>query len=636
VVSVSGAKKPRAVRRRRAHFSRERAVSRASQVRRSRAFGARLLVWTFAAINRVVLWHRLPGFLGAFNLVALRTVLREKNLAHPTRDGTAGPPAVGPPPPVARVTRTADGRYNDLRCPMMGVAGTRFGRNFPLHETHPEDGERVLSPSPRRISEELLARREFTPAPMLNLLAAAWIQFQTHDWFNHGDNETADPFEIELTPKDGWHERPMRIPRTRRDPTRTPEDDAAGLPPTYVNTVSHWWDASAIYGSDAPTVARLRARADGKLRMANRRLPLEDPVTQIVSTGFSSNWWIGLELLHTLFALEHNAICDRLKLEYPSWDDEQLFQTARLVNAALLAKIHTIEWTPAILGHPALQIGMNANWWGLAGERLTRLFGRIGQGEILSGIPGSPTDHHAAPFALTEEFVSVYRMHPLLPDELVLRRLASGEVIKTLPFKDVIREKSHAVMDDDVREQDVLYSFGVANPGALILHNYPEFLRKFQLPDDSIVDLAAIDVLRDRERGVPRYNRFRELLRMPRVASFEELTPNRAWAQELSEIYGGDIDRLDLMVGMFAEMPPKGFGFSDTAFRIFILMASRRIKSDRFFTQDFSPRLYTQAGLDWIGENDMTSILLRHYPELKPALQHSRNAFAPWTPSAPS
>ena len=39
--------------------------------------------------------------------------------------------------------------------------------------------------------------------------------------------------------------------------------------------------------------------------------------------------------MHTLFALEHNAICDRLQLEFPNWTDEQLFQTARLINASL-------------------------------------------------------------------------------------------------------------------------------------------------------------------------------------------------------------------------------------------------------------------------------------------------------------
>src|SRR5207249_2638318 len=85
-------------------------------------------------------------------------------------------------------------------------------------------------------------------------------------------------------------------------------------------------------------------------------------------TGFNGNWWIGLTLLHTLFTREHNAICEHLRREYAHWNDEQIFSTARLVNAALMAKIHTVEWTPAILPNPALKIGMNANWWGLLGE----------------------------------------------------------------------------------------------------------------------------------------------------------------------------------------------------------------------------------------------------------------------------
>jgi hypothetical protein len=84
------------------------------------------------------------------------------------------------------------------------------------------------------------------------------------------------------------------------------------------------------------------------------------------------------------------------------------------------------------------------------------------------------------------------------------------------------------------------------------------------------------------------------------------------------------------MVGMFAENPPAGFGFSDTAFRIFILMASRRLKSDRFFTKDYTAEVYTQWGLDWIDNNSMLSVLRRHYPTVSPALFGVQNAFAPW------
>jgi hypothetical protein len=183
---------------------------------------------------------------------------------------------------------------------------------------------------------------------------------------------------------------------------------------------------------------------------------------------------------------------------------------------------------------------------------------------------------------------------------------------------------------DAIGMENVIYSFGLSHPGAIALRNYPHFLRNYRPPDQpaNLLDVATIDILRDRERGVPRYNRFRELLRMPRVRTFEELNPR--WADLIANLYDNKIDEVDTMVGLLGEQFPEGFGFSDTAFRIFILMASRRLKSDRFFTTDYRPEIYTKAGLDWINDNGFESVLLRHYPALAPAVQGLANPFQPW------
>ena len=117
---------------------------------------------------------------------------------------------------------------------------------------------------------------------------------------------------------------------------------------------------------------------------------------------------------------------------------------------------------------------------------------------------------------------------------------------------------------------------------------------------------------------------------MPRVRSFDELTNNKQWAEQIRRVYNNDIDKVDLQVGMYAEPLPPGFGFSDTAFRVFILMASRRLKSDRFFTTDWRPEVYSREGMQWITNNGMIDVLLRHYPELSPVLRTAKNAFAPW------
>jgi hypothetical protein len=628
----------------------------------------------FEFLNHFVTWDKLPIFLGILNLGALRDVLREKNL-HNTSDIAVTEPnglrATVPYDPRYLCEREEDGQWNNLTKPTMGNAsfnpndpsdspdytlsnpGARFGRNIPLTEVDPTRDGDLLDPSPRLVSNQLLGRAkksdgtdDFTPATILNLLAAAWIQFQTHNWFNHGTPRPIDddPFDVPIPPGDSWPAGKMLVRRTRADPTRKANDHAG--PTTYANAEPHWWDSSQIYGTDPQAGSKFLSGMNGKLKLdpKTKLIPLDSYGVEI--TGMNANWWLGLSLLHNLFTMEHNAICDHLVTAFPEWRDDpnkdaEVFRVARLVNNALIAKIHTVDWTRAILTHPALQIGMNANWWGLAGEKIKKYLGRISDSEAISGIPGSVADQFGADYCLTEEFVSVYRLHPLLPNDIQLRYVKDGRPGRVLKFAaDDLSDPDLIVgpfaMKNALRDAafiDILYTFGVNNPGAVTLRNFPNWMRQMRRRTganlEEMIDLAAIDILRDRERGVPRYNRFRELFHKPRVRSFEEMSDDPDLVRTLREIYGHP-DKVDLMVGMYAEKPPEGFGFSDTAFRVFILMASRRIKSDRYLTDDFTPAVYTQPGMDWINDNNMTTVLLRHFPQLTPILQRSANAFAPW------
>lgn len=593
----------------------------------------RALTSYFARVNRTRPWHKLPFLLGLFNLIALREELRANNLVDTrTKDDPARTGGVTTDTAAyeLRRYRSADGSYNDLSDPDMGKAGTRFARNVPLADAWPGEQPGIMTPSPRLISQKLMRREEFIPATSLNLLAAAWIQFQTHDWFAHGREE--DSFiELPLADEDEWFEKPMRIPHTKKDPTRVDAD--AELPATYINSQTHWWDASSIYGITPERRREIRTGVDGKLVLKDGQLPL-DPVTGVALTGFSENWWVGLGLLHTLFTLEHNAICDRLKQHYPAMTDDELFGTAQLINSALLAKIHTIEWTPAIISHPVLKVAMRANWFGMAGEKLHLRLGRISSSDVISGIPGSHFDHHGAPYQLTEEFAAVYRLHPLLPDTLELRALADDALVDSMHFKEIILLNAHRVLTSGAKVSDLWYSFGIQHPGAVVLHNFPRWMQDLTLPDGMRVDLGALDIMRDRERGVPRYNQFRRRLHLTPAETFADITDNPVWAAELEEMYG-DVEKVDLQIGMHAETPPKGFGFSDTAFRVFILMASRRLKSDRFLTDCYTEEYYTKTGLQWVADNSMITVLLRHFPELAKALDGVPNAFVPWNVSAP-
>jgi uncharacterized glyoxalase superfamily metalloenzyme YdcJ len=64
-------------------------------------------------------------------------------------------------------------------------------------------------------------------------------------------------------------------------------------------------------------------------------------------------------MMHILWAKEHNYVCDMLmqNITNITWTDEKLFQTARLIIAAVIAKIHILEWTTAVLDNDIVKLG---------------------------------------------------------------------------------------------------------------------------------------------------------------------------------------------------------------------------------------------------------------------------------------
>ncbi|MFI1731546.1 peroxidase family protein [Streptomyces acidicola] len=595
---------------------------------------ARPVGTAFALLNRYVPWHRLPVRLSLLNLVFLRKVLRRLNLID-TEAREAPPKAQPVPEPVPerlRTERSYDGTYNDLSDPRMGAVGSAFGRN--LQPDYQPDTFDV--PNPVTVSRQLLYRESFVPATSLNVIAAAWIQFQVHDWVNHRRYKLGDrSVQVPLPPgSEPWYNTPggpaenvMRI--AENEGLQQPGDRP---PILFGNYASQWWDGSEVYGADEQTARFLREPDGGaRLRLEDGHLP--GGTNGIPLTGFNESWWMGLSAMHTLFAREHNAVCDALRAEYPSMSEEHIHHTARLVVSALIAKIHTVEWTPAILATEAIDIALKTNWQGPPKSWLNQLGLWLFEAHSLTGIPKTLPDHHAAPYSLTEDFTTVYRMHPLIPDDFDLREHSFGQRLETVGFLDI----HGGAAETQIRKTglaNALYSFGIAHPGAITLHNFPRSLQRFER-DGEIIDLSVVDLVRTRRRGVPRYNDFRAGLHKPRLRSFEELSQNPETVARLKDVYRS-VDEIDTVVGLFAENPPTGFGFSDTAFRIFILMASRRLQSDRFLTVDYRPEIYTPLGIDWVENGGMNSVILRHCPELAGLLPRGASAFAPWRTVRPA
>jgi hypothetical protein len=744
--------------------------------------------------------------------------------------------------------RTLTGICNDLRNPAMGSAGEPFSRMVEFESTFPDLGQNALArnrhdarlgllrPDPQVISRVLLTRAQrepkrchagmglpggskdakcdYAPADTLNVLAAFWIQFMTHDWFSHLDeghngaglratgciamdtNAKAEGLTADEISHLGCR------PDDRIDPAYVAEESAladfdhAGqrhLTRAYKTTnnmVTAWWDASQIYGYDERSRSRVKRDPHDRARLL--LIPTAaDPIGYLPvlaetdamnpawagqeATAFADNWNVGLSFFHNVFAREHNAFVavfraqashtpdddcglrgpadpDRV-VRYRDVDDDMLFEVARLVIAAEIAKIHTIEWTTQLLYDEPLYRAMNANWSGLIDSNpeltqiLRQVVGRFGRSSDIAGAnqwysvfasgpgiiglgskvyadgiwlggldPGKRdlwdlrnpdhvnggTNHFGAPFNFPEEFVTVYRLHSLMPDLIDFRVLADGPnaIGKRIPVVSTFRGGATAAMRFGGLANWAL-SLGRQRAGALALRNYPQFLQHLPMPQSrtatGLLDVAALDILRDRERGVPRFNEFRRQLGLRQLTGFDdfidtrlpaeapERTAQQSLARDLRSIYGqhtcdrskpittsqrntddgpiddclghadhsvvDNIEDLDTVVGWLAESTrPHGFAISETQFQVFILNASRRLFSDRFFTSSYRPEFYSTLGMRWVEDNGpdgkmqeagapnghsqevspLKRVLLRAIPTLSAELASVINVFDPW------
>ncbi|KAK1410133.1 hypothetical protein QVD17_36666 [Tagetes erecta] len=576
-----------------------------------------------------IAWHRLPVFLGLAYLGIRRSLHEKYNLIN------VGKTRVGVRFDTDEVDyRTVNGKFNDPANDVAGSEGSFFGRNMaPVDQK-----EKLLKPDPMVIATKLLARKQLIDTgKQFNIIAASWIQFMIHDWIDHLEETN----QIELkAPAEVASECPLKSFKFYE--TKEVDTGLLDIKKGHRNIRTPWWDGSAVYGSNSKAARHVRTFVDGKLKIAQDGL-LQHDNDGLAIAGDIRNSWIGVSTLQALFIHEHNAVCNALKKEYPELDDEDLYRHARLVTSAVIAKIHTIDWTIELLKTDMLRAGMRANWYGLLGKRFKDTFGHVG-GAILGGLVGlNKPDNHGVPYSLTEEFTSVYRMHSLLPDQLIIRDInstpgpnKSPKITKKLDMINLIGKKGENALSE-IGFAAQMVSMGHQACGALELFNYPVWLRDIvpqntdgtDRPDH--IDLASLEIYRDRERKVARYNDFRRSLFLIPISKWEDLTDDEEAIRTLREVYGDDVEQLDLLVGMMAEKKITGFAISETAFVIFLIMASRRLQADRFFTSDFNEEVYTKKGFEWVNTTEtLKDVLDRNYPEMTDRWMNSTSAFSVW------
>jgi hypothetical protein len=240
-------------------------------------------------------WYEHPSLtLQLANLSKERNDLREHNLF----EGEGMRPEDTPEPTDEAIrARTPEGEFNDLGCPYMGAKGTGFGRNVPIEKTV-VDRKNLLNPDPREISRRLMARDTFKPAGILNALGAAWLQFENHNWFFHGNGDPQRFISIPLQEGDDFPENPMIIRDTL--PMHGGEIKDGCPAPVFANAETHWWDGSQIYGSGREKQATIRTFEGGRIKVDENGRLLKSDIPGVDLTGMQENYWFGPGLLHTL------------------------------------------------------------------------------------------------------------------------------------------------------------------------------------------------------------------------------------------------------------------------------------------------------------------------------------------------
>ena len=234
---------------------------------------------------------------GLATLIGVRNILRQRNLydtdAAARRRASRAAAAVGPELPRRALARRLLQRSRATRDGprRLALRPQRAARARPSASPP----RRAPAPNPRTVSRELMTRHEFQAATALNALVAAWLQFMIQDWFSHGSGPEDDRLGGPARRRRPVAEqRPMIIPRTPADPTRPP--DSPG-PPTYLNTETHWWDGSQLYGTNREMRRRRAARGPTASSASAPTAGSTCPTTRGSTRPTVPGWWLGLSIM---------------------------------------------------------------------------------------------------------------------------------------------------------------------------------------------------------------------------------------------------------------------------------------------------------------------------------------------------
>ncbi len=496
---------------------------------------------------------------------------------------------------TSQEVRSIDGSDNNLEHTKYGATGSTLRNAAPLDYGNgystPAGSDR---PNPRVISNEI-AQQEGIIQSDRGLTNFIWAfgQFVDHDVVLSGDNAEV-PINIEVPQGD-----PFLDPQGNGNVVIPLEDTVflAGTgtdpsnPRQLPNNITAWLDGSNIYGSDATRTNFLRSFSGGLLKVSEGNLlpfgdasipngnpSRQDPSKLFVGGDVRTNENSVLISMHTLFVREHNRLATELAQAHPYWTDEQIYQRAREINIAQYQSIVYNEYLPSLLGVDALAeySGYDSN----VNPNISRSFAsaafRVGHTQISSEILRlDPNGEELAAGNLTLSDV-FFRPTSVVAEtgiDPILRGISAS-----------LSQKVDTKLIGDLR--NLLFTFGSHTIGR---------------------DLFSINVERGRINALADYNTTREAYGLDRVTGFADITSNTELQVQLASLYG-NVDNIDLYVGLLAEDHVAGAAVGET-FRAIIAEQFAALRDgDRFYYENS----FSDAEISEIKTATLSEILRRN------------------------
>ena len=363
------------------------------------------------------------------------------------------------------------------------------------------------------------------------------------------------------------------------------------------NSVNSWLDGSVVYGNSREVADKLRRFKNGLMKTSdgpdgpllplnkdesgNRLVKMLNPTKTVPETDLfaagdtRANENPVLLSLHTLFVREHNR---RAKLLPKTWSDEQRFQEARRYVIAHIQAITFNEYLPALLGRKAPSYVYNNTLNPQNSVFFSTVAFKYGHDEI-SGI------------------ITRYGM-------------------KGIPFRD-----GHMLLRDSYFFPTSIIKVGIdaylrgasVNQQNALDAQFDEDIRTYLygLSPSRASDLAAIDIQRARDHGLPNYNECRRAFGLSTCSTFSCITNDTKIIALLNQVYGQDnVTFLDPFVGGLLESKYQSSNLG-ALFTVSILEQLVRVRNaDRYWYQ--KDGIFPKSELAVIEATKLSDIIKRN------------------------